>query len=672
MSGSLLAKGRLPISELAALGAREGWRPPETYSAHRWFARRLASAVRGLLVASQTSTVDDFWRGYRDGIDLSGITVCDPFVGGGTSVIEAQRLGANVIGIDVDAVACAITSFETRAHKVPDLTASLDQLKRTVRAKIAPYYLTTDKAGAPRIILHCFWVQVVECGGCGLQVDAHPHYQLAYEAEGRQQWVFCRECTKISRLAKSARRHRCACGCSFDPRRGVVERGVFTCPQCDFSEALIELARRTKQPPRWRPFALETLPKEHGARVPLSERRFQRVEAKDLDTYDAARRALARRVSRLGSNALPVRAIPSRNRTDERLLAYGYREYSQLFNARQLLHLSLLAEAIGEQPEDMREPLAIAFSDHLTTNCMMTNYAFGWRRLAPLFSIRAFRHVPRPVEINPWLDGTGRGTYPNAVRQVLRTVASARAAMGKRLASDSRSTIVQGDSRTLSGVASGSVDVVLTDPPYFDNIAYSELSDFYVPWLRHFGLVRSERSANKGMSQSIAAPSRRGASVDDYATALRTCFSEMARVLNPSGTAVFTYQHRTPQAWRALLTAIAEQRMRVVQVFPILGNSAAGPHVDDGTCQWDAVFVLRKTTAVRPVSGREAARRATRHWRSHVDTLGPKRKVRFGKTDQTSFLRACLAAAGGGMFGRPSGEARLHLLNAIDAVRQGE
>ena len=53
----------------------------------------------------------------------------------------------------------------------------------------------------------------------------------------------------------------------------------------------------------------------------------------------------------------------------------------------------------------------IAFSDHLTTNCMMTNYAFGWRRLAPLFSIRAFRHVPRPVEINPWLDGTGRGTY---------------------------------------------------------------------------------------------------------------------------------------------------------------------------------------------------------------------------------------------------------------------
>jgi adenine-specific DNA methylase len=433
---------------------------------------------------------------------------------------------------------------------------------------------------------------------------------------------------------------------------------------------LIEVARRTKKPPKWRPFALETLPAIHSSRVPLSERRFQAVHERDLDTYDAARCALARRVARLGTDALPVRTIPRRNRADGRLLAYGYSEYSQLFNARQLLHLSLLAEAVGEQPADIREPLAIAFSDHLTTNCMMTNYAFGWRRLAPLFSIRAFRHVPRPVELNPWIDGTGRGTYPNAVRQVMRTVSAARAAMEDRRHSTSRSEIVQGDSRRLSVVRSNSVDVILTDPPYFDNIAYSELSDFYIPWLRHFGLIRSEQSASKGMRKSIAARSRRGESVQHYATALRQCFSEMARVLAPSGTAVFTYQHRTPQAWQALLRAITVQRLRVIQVFPILGNSAAGPHVDDGTCQWDAVFVLRSSPAVAPISGQEAVRKATRHWRSHVDNLGTKRKVRFGKTDQASFLWACLAAAGGGMFGNVDRGARRHLLNAIQAVQR--
>ena len=60
-----------------------------------------------------------------------------------------------------------------------------------------------------------------------------------------------------------------------------------------------------------------------------------------------------------------------------------------------------------DEPE--RLALSMAYSNHLTTNCMLTSYAAGWRRLTPLFSVRAFRHVPRPVELNPWMDGSGRG-----------------------------------------------------------------------------------------------------------------------------------------------------------------------------------------------------------------------------------------------------------------------
>jgi putative DNA methylase len=124
---------------------------------------------------------------------------------------------------------------------------------------------------------------------------------------------------------------------------------------------------------------------------------------------------------------VPQREVPREGRSDDRLIDYGYRAYHELFNPRQLLHLSCLAEAISATAGRVREALALAFSDHLATNCMMTYYAFGWRRLAPLFSIRAFRHVTRPVEINPWLDGTGRGTFPNAVRQVQRAIDFAKA-----------------------------------------------------------------------------------------------------------------------------------------------------------------------------------------------------------------------------------------------------
>src|SRR5437016_7482991 len=92
---SLLDRGLLPVEELATLGEREGWRPRPIYQVHRWFARRFGSAFRALLVAAQLRESSDFWEGYYDGVDYSDKVVLDPFVGGGTSVVEALRLGAS-------------------------------------------------------------------------------------------------------------------------------------------------------------------------------------------------------------------------------------------------------------------------------------------------------------------------------------------------------------------------------------------------------------------------------------------------------------------------------------------------------------------------------------------------------------------------------------------------
>src|SRR5260370_41449079 len=94
---SLLDAGALPVEELALLGRREGQRPRPIYQAHRWFARRFGSAFRALLTAATLAQEDDFWRAYYAGVDLRGRIVLDPFVGGGASVVAAQRLGAQTI-----------------------------------------------------------------------------------------------------------------------------------------------------------------------------------------------------------------------------------------------------------------------------------------------------------------------------------------------------------------------------------------------------------------------------------------------------------------------------------------------------------------------------------------------------------------------------------------------
>ncbi len=136
--------------------------------------------------------------------------------------------------------------------------------------------------------------------------------------------------------------------------------------------------------------------------------------------------------------------------------------------------------ALGKLRGGARDALAVAFSDHLTTNNMLCAYAGGWRRLSLLFSVRAYRHIARPVEINPWLQKSGRGTYPNAVRAVVRASRALKdprepspRGFLKRIKDAPRGAtdIVCGDARRMAHIPTASVDLVLTDPPYFDYIA---------------------------------------------------------------------------------------------------------------------------------------------------------------------------------------------------------
>ncbi len=679
----MLDAGALPVEELSLLASREARRPRAIYQAHKWFARRFGSAFRGLLTASVLPADADFWTAYYQGADMHGKTVLDPFVGGGTSVVEAQRLGAHVIGVDVDAVACAITRFETRAAETPDLLPALARLKRNVAERLTPYYHTTLGDGTLHTVVHYFWVQVVECLRCSGIIEAHPHFQLAYEAEGDRQWAFCRYCHHVEELDRTRKTLKCmSCDRRTVIQKGTVTYGVLTCPRCRAQERLIDVASRTGRPPTWHLFAIETIddvtdPRAGlgGRSVPLSRRVFRTATDVDRAVFEQAERSLRQRAHDDGSMPyVPNRLIPADNRTDDRLVRYGYRRYQQLFNARQLLHLSVLAEEISKEDESLREALGLAFSDHLSTNCMLTNYAFGWRRLAPLFSVRAFRHVSRPVELNPWLDGTGRGTFPNAVRAVQKAAGFAREPKEPILDGGFRPcptpvrkcgdvtptptvAVLHRSAEDLGGFPDRSVDLVLTDPPYFDNIAYSELSNFFLPWLQLLGLAQPDGVGGpNGMEVNLAAKTRGAAAVQQFGDALTTCLRETARVLKPEGRLVFTFQHQTAGAWVALGTALAAAGLRPIQLFPLLGDGRVGLHEHAGNSRWDAVFVAAVGQS-RPDAGQAeplrlsvgAHRAALAHCEQWADRLRSN-APRFEEADVRNFRRASLVAGALGLF----------------------
>jgi hypothetical protein len=451
---------------------------------------------------------------------------------------------------------------------------------------------------------------------------------------------------------------------------GPVRFGRLTCPHCHGTERLIDVAARTNRPPEWRLFALEYLVPALGSSRrarPLAERTFMAASSEDQARYEAAMSELSGRTSHDGTvSYVPDYPITSAERHDDRLLRYGYTHYHQLFNSRQLLHLSLLGEAIDSLEGGEREALALAFSNHLTTNCMMTSYAFGWRRASPLFSVRAYRHIPRPVEINPWLDGTGRGTFPNAVRQIERAVAFARKPQEPLLTGGFKQVEVHDAAHATSGarifhrnaqkldvLRSCSVDLVLTDPPYFDNIAYSELSEFFLPWLQMFGLVSPSDRSPIALQESLAAKGRSALAITTFRQNLGQCFAEIARVLKPHGQLVFTYQHHEPGAWMALGESLATAGFRAVQVFPLLGDAWQGPHTYSGSSRWDAVFVMERSglsDSQELVLTSETARAAQNHCDSWAGRLSQADGVPFRDVDARNFNRACLIAGALGMF----------------------
>lgn len=650
---SLLDLGAIPVEDLVGFTTREASRPRPAYLVHRWFARRFGSAMRAVLVAAMTPASGHFWDEFygRGEASLTGVRLLDPFVGGGTIVYEAQRLGASVTGVDIDPVACAITRFELRAGDCPDLDTALEEVQRTVGKRVAPYYRTT-LSGQDRVGLHYLWVQQVRCSGCTAIYDAHPSHLLGLI--GTKAWVVCPGCGDVRVQDAQEDRVECGCGHSASLSRGAAQLGVATCPHCGGSERLIDIARRDGRS-QWRMFAVESIPVTTRRRVAIADRVFHRATAEDIALYEAAQEELA-----TVQHLLPRRLVPPGARSDDRLVAYGYRRYTELFNSRQLLHLVLLAQAIRSIKGPTREPLGLAFSNHLTSNCMLTSYTPRWRQATPLFVVRSYRHSVRPVEINPWLAGVGRGTFPNAVRKVAGAIAYTRypvefTATGFEPVARVESgpaTVINGDARQLAEIADESIDLVVTDPPYFDNIAYSELADFYVPWLAETGVLSTHRSS--ALHGTLAARGRSESAMDTFATGLAECFREMHRVLRPTGRLVFTFQHQSPRAWLAIAQAIGSAGFSAVTVLPLKGDGDKGLHHHAASSTWDAVLVLRRSSRRpdQPVLVGQAHRQALD---GHV--AGWATRLSLAEPDQAVLRRAAYVAGSAGFLADPGVEA---------------
>lgn len=168
---------KFDVPFVSALALREkqiqqNYRP--IIAVHKWFARRPGSLFRALALAEfGDGELADMYYGAHD---FDTLTVADPFMGGGTPLIEANRIGCDVLGFDVNPMAAWIVREEIERLDVQAYRRNAAALVIALRGRIGDLY-RTDCAQYGDIDLpvkYFLWIKGIDCESCGESIDLFP------------------------------------------------------------------------------------------------------------------------------------------------------------------------------------------------------------------------------------------------------------------------------------------------------------------------------------------------------------------------------------------------------------------------------------------------------------------------------------------------------------------
>lgn len=562
------------VGELAKRGRR---RSGVAYGAHKWWARRPPESVRALLIAAalgpdQRQVLLAKLADKRD-TTYANARVADPFVGGGTSLVEAQRLGAAVYGVDVDPLAALITEHELTHLDGIEFAAAADSLMKHLSSLSAEYFPPTTEDEVP---LHYFYLRRATCLECG-------HVDLIYKSLviardiGRDGGVvrdaevtaFCPDCRQLHHLGRNRVLLSC-CGKRPHLSDGTYRQGKYHCPRCRMEHTHEQL--KTARQPR---VLLAVEATVQGGR---------RVLRRPTDAEQTQEQRDAKALEELR----PTLTIP-----DSHLLGslrrhkpgiYGFTTFASLFSPRQLIVFGSALSWLADQPlsDRVRRAIALGVSNALASNNLLCGYAVDYGRLSQLFSVRDYSLPTMSVELNPLHPKAGRGTLTATLRRVA-------ASKDSTAIHDTRDAAVQAiDATKASWPDTGGFDIVMTDPPYYDYIAYSDLSQFFRIWLAQAGIIDKAMTGQplyEGLSSRASFSERLG-------TGLRN----VAAHLKPGGIVVFTYHATSREGWKAVIAAIKAAELSVTAAFPLWADGKSPGHAHEGNTEYDIVFCCRSAS----------------------------------------------------------------------------
>lgn len=583
-----LLEAGFPYAQLRELTRRDRRFQDPVYSAHKWWARRPRSVIRALILAAHLpadTEPDRFWELFAtDAPVLAECHVGDCFAGGGTTLVEAARLGARVTGVDVDPLAVRIARDELARVDLDAVDAAATALHEHLVDELGVLYPSSAEETTP---IHYFRLREVICPSCDEGSLLYRTPVLARDLgrngavvrDGRQA-VVCPDCRGLRSASPTATRFVC-CGRRWELARGTFSRAGFTCPGCSARHTLEQLGAGR---------APEVLVAVEDT-VSGGRRRLRAPT--QVDEAALVEAAVSRAVI---GDLLPRDSLAGVD--GGRPYSYGFASFADLFSDRQSLVFARAFSWLRETELDdsVRARLELAVSNAISSNNRLCGYATDYGRLAPAFTgVRSYALPILGVELNPLHPTAGRGTIAATLRRMNRSAATsaqrfvvAEQDFEHREMTARRSVrhhVVCRSAERKFPADLGQCSAIITDPPYYDYIAYSDLSLLHRCWL--------EFDAGAGLAGTPIYPVGEDGH-ERFARRLGRALRSATEAVVPGGVVAFTYHSPHEHAWDALARAVAAAGLVVTSVFPVWADARSSvAHGHPGSCEWDLVWVCR-------------------------------------------------------------------------------
>jgi adenine-specific DNA methylase len=521
--------------------------------------------------------------------------VVDPFAGGGSIPLEALRLGCETFASDLNPVACLILKvmLEDIPRHGPELAEELRrvgaEVKKAAEKELAEFY-PPDADGAQPIAY--LWARTVRCESpnCGAEIPLLRSFWLCKKANRRRALRH-----RAVRLKGEALLIEFEV---FEPKSesqvpgGTVTRAKATCLCC----GMVLLPERVRAQLAAQRGGADVIIDDKGQRIggarllavvtltPGEQGRHYRLPTpKDYEAvwkamrrlHEVAAKPLANGLSPVPDEPTPAGGGSGAGRAFS-VQKYGMMTFGDLFTARQKLALVRLSATPGR--EDYEQSVAPVLSLAIGRCSEQMSSLVRWRTtveaVAGTFGRQALPIMWDFVEIAP--TGNDGSNFLAAVEWV----AEVAEIQGQSIPKSNLGQVQQVDA-CASPLPDDSVGVWFTDPPYYDAIPYSDLSDFFLVWLKR-SLPGCPFLCDPFDSKNVLTPKTREIVQDEiklvdgrpkdrafFEERMAIAFAEGRRVLKDDGLGCVVFAHKTTEGWEALLSGMIRGGWTITGSWPI-------------------------------------------------------------------------------------------------------